>query len=119
MECSVVDSGGSIGCDEAFNMFVAAAFQHFFVRKGVCRASIRHVVQRCAWSILTHLLFHHLLLHKYFFAAVATLCLNTGLTTLSPFPTGKNGFIIVFNHASYTSTMKFFTASSVAGAAGL
>ena len=57
--------------------------------------------------------------HKYFFAAVATLCLNTGLLTTSPFPTAKNGFIIVFTHASYTSTMKFFTASSVAGADGL
>ena len=64
--------------------------------------------------------FHHdPIFHRYFFAAAATLCLNTGLLTTSPFPTWKKGLIIVFIHASYTSTKKFLTASSVAGLVGL
>jgi hypothetical protein len=37
----------------------------------------------------------------------------------SPLPTAKNGFMIVLTQASYTSTIKFLTASSVAGLLGL
>ena len=59
----------------------------------------------------------HTLLHKYFFPAATTLCLNTGLPIL--LSVLINGFIIAFIQTSKTSPKNCLIASSVCGLVGL
>lgn len=55
--------------------------------------------------------------HKYFFPAAATLCLKTGLPSLSS--TLANGLIMALVHTSRTSPKNCLIASSVCGLVGL
>ena len=57
------------------------------------------------------------LLHRYFFPAATTLCLNTGLPIL--LSVLEKGFMMAFSHTSKTSPKNCLIASSVCGLVGL
>ena len=57
------------------------------------------------------------LLHRYFFPAATTLCLNTGLPIL--LSVLENGFMMALSQTSKTSPKNCLIASSVCGLVGL
>lgn len=75
----------------------ACLFEKFFPFRlySLHRIALKHGIPISRFLILIQIQ-----IHKYFLAAFATLCLNTGLLITSPLPTGKNGFMMVFTHAS-------------------